>query len=261
MDAEDVARLQEKIETHKRRLHELELQAARFGIHCPPHIKIEIEDIQEQIFQIERRIDKNVIKSYIEGRETLKGVAYSLDGLEHNLKKVVLEEQRIYRIFGLPILTISRVVSQVLLAAFIVLFVGATAALLNRIATSSRQQEVTAQAVREQTAMAQAAATVQMQTQTAGTLAIMQTQTALAVQTQTAGTLAIMQMQTAQAQQAALTAQAAQAQQTALTAQTAQAQQAAQAAIATQTALVVHNLLPSPQRIATPPPPTDTPAP
>ena len=43
------------ITAKKRRLAALELTAARYGIDCPPHITIEIEDLRREIGQFERR--------------------------------------------------------------------------------------------------------------------------------------------------------------------------------------------------------------
>lgn len=42
-------RQQHLIEQKKTRLHELKLKAARYGIDVPPHIKVEIEDIEGEL--------------------------------------------------------------------------------------------------------------------------------------------------------------------------------------------------------------------
>jgi hypothetical protein len=42
---------------HQRRLQVLERQAAQFGLHAPPHIVTEIEDIQAKIAEIERQLN------------------------------------------------------------------------------------------------------------------------------------------------------------------------------------------------------------
>jgi len=49
MNSDEVEHLQELLKIHKRRVNVLEQQAAKYGINCPPEIKVEIEDIQQQI--------------------------------------------------------------------------------------------------------------------------------------------------------------------------------------------------------------------
>jgi hypothetical protein len=41
---------------HQRRLNVLERQAAQFGLHAPPHIVTEIEDIRAKIAEIDRQL-------------------------------------------------------------------------------------------------------------------------------------------------------------------------------------------------------------
>lgn len=52
----DIKHKQEILTILKRRLHVLELQAAKKGLNTEPNIKIEIEDIQEQIQILEQEI-------------------------------------------------------------------------------------------------------------------------------------------------------------------------------------------------------------
>jgi len=43
-------------EAHTRRLEVLQIQQAQFGIHCPPHITLEIQDIETKIDNIDEQI-------------------------------------------------------------------------------------------------------------------------------------------------------------------------------------------------------------
>ncbi|MBD2168928.1 CHAT domain-containing protein [Calothrix membranacea FACHB-236] len=56
MDNQLVQHLEKLRLTHQRRLYALELQAASFGLSVPPHIVIEIEDIQDELASIEAQI-------------------------------------------------------------------------------------------------------------------------------------------------------------------------------------------------------------
>jgi hypothetical protein len=51
--------LEELLLIHQRRLHVLEIQAASFGSSTPPHILLEIEDIQKEIVAIENQLAQN----------------------------------------------------------------------------------------------------------------------------------------------------------------------------------------------------------
>jgi hypothetical protein len=48
----------ELIAIHKRSLRVLELQAAKFGIHIPPYIQIEIEEIRATISSLENKVNE-----------------------------------------------------------------------------------------------------------------------------------------------------------------------------------------------------------
>jgi hypothetical protein len=52
--ADAATRTRELIAQHRKVLHQLELQAARFGLYCPPHITIEIDETKQNIAQLER---------------------------------------------------------------------------------------------------------------------------------------------------------------------------------------------------------------
>jgi hypothetical protein len=117
MNSDEVEQLRELLKIHKKRVNVLEQQAAKYGINCPPEIKIEIEDIQEQIKHFERNLQGNVIQSYLQGRETLRQFNRELDSVTHGLSNVVVEEKRTYRFFGLPVwsVVISRTILTLLM--------------------------------------------------------------------------------------------------------------------------------------------------
>ena len=56
LDDRELQNLLELRNTHQRRLLVLEKQAASFGLHAPPHILTEIEDVRENISKIDEKI-------------------------------------------------------------------------------------------------------------------------------------------------------------------------------------------------------------
>jgi hypothetical protein len=58
--AAHIQTLRELIVIRRRRLQELQKQAATFGIHVPPHINMEIEDLQHTIEELEREMRVSV---------------------------------------------------------------------------------------------------------------------------------------------------------------------------------------------------------
>ena len=46
------------LEIHRRRLHHLKVQEASFGAHTPPHISLEIEDIEVKIEKLEAELNE-----------------------------------------------------------------------------------------------------------------------------------------------------------------------------------------------------------
>lgn len=54
MASEDRAHQEELLRAYRRRLQVLQLQAAQFGIYAPPHITIEIEELEAKIAEVER---------------------------------------------------------------------------------------------------------------------------------------------------------------------------------------------------------------
>jgi hypothetical protein len=175
MNSDEVEHLHELLKIHKKRLNVLEEQAAKYGINCPPEIKIEIEDIQEQIARFERNLQGNVVQSYAQGRETLRQFNREMDSVTHGLSKVVVEEKRTYRFFGLPVwsVVISRTILTLLMMVAVV-----------GVGFAVQEQERMTNAA--QTAAAQATATVVQATavQATATVAAQQTATRAAVQSQ-----------------------------------------------------------------------------
>lgn len=55
-DAEEIAHKRTLIAEHRRVLHQLELQAAKYGISTPPYITIEIQDRTRAIAELRREI-------------------------------------------------------------------------------------------------------------------------------------------------------------------------------------------------------------
>ncbi len=53
---QEQAHVRELLTTKRRRLHALELQAAKYGIAAPPHVTIEIEDLRWEIAELEARL-------------------------------------------------------------------------------------------------------------------------------------------------------------------------------------------------------------
>ena len=60
MSTPHIQHLEKLIQTHKRRLQVLELQAAAFGSSAPPHIVLEIDDLQEKIAALEAQLPGGV---------------------------------------------------------------------------------------------------------------------------------------------------------------------------------------------------------
>ncbi|MBN1993672.1 MAG: hypothetical protein JW953_13305 [Anaerolineae bacterium] len=55
-EATTVKRLQELIAVETRRLHALQLRAARMGISTPPEVTLEIEDLEAKIAQLQQQL-------------------------------------------------------------------------------------------------------------------------------------------------------------------------------------------------------------
>lgn len=55
---EEIRHNQVVIKTYKKRLRVLEVQIAQFGMHTPPHLQVEIDDIQDKIQERSQSIEK-----------------------------------------------------------------------------------------------------------------------------------------------------------------------------------------------------------
>jgi hypothetical protein len=182
MNSDEAEHLHELLKIHKKRVNVLEEQAARYGINCPPEIKIEIQDIQEQIARFERQLQGNVIQSYLQGRETLREFNREIDSVTHGLSNVVVEEKRTYRFFGLPIWSV--VISRTILTLLVITAVGGVGVAVQvqeRMNTAATAQAI--QAAQAARATAQAAVVAQT-----GTAAAQATVTRAVAQTAAAQT-------------------------------------------------------------------------
>jgi len=54
LDKAEIDRRNELIRQHRKVLYTLEIQAAKFGLYCPPHIIIEIEELKKEIIQLQK---------------------------------------------------------------------------------------------------------------------------------------------------------------------------------------------------------------
>ena len=54
--ASEIEALRELIRANRRRLNQRQLQAAKYGIGVDPSISIEIEDLEKEITQLERKL-------------------------------------------------------------------------------------------------------------------------------------------------------------------------------------------------------------
>jgi hypothetical protein len=213
MNSEEAIHLQQLLTEHKRRVYELELQAAKFGANCPPHVKTEIEDIYAKIKDIDNRIDTNTIRSFYEGRQYIQGIVYDLESINHKLQKVEVKKTHTVRLFGIPILSITSIISRTstilffILGAAVFMALGSVAGLTanyprseaeKRTAETERNLAVAERATAEAArAAAQTAQAVELERQ-ATQEAVLSTATAVAVEsTQTAVAQATLQSQAA----------------------------------------------------------------
>lgn len=58
-----IVHVQNLQKAHTQRLQILEIQAAQFGMSCPPHITIEINDIKEKIYNLELQTKRSSASS------------------------------------------------------------------------------------------------------------------------------------------------------------------------------------------------------
>jgi hypothetical protein len=73
------------IETHTKRRRALEEQVARFGLHAPPHIKLDLDDVKSAIAALEREI------AALEGRDPQTGSASAMPAPAAQRRGVALD--------------------------------------------------------------------------------------------------------------------------------------------------------------------------
>lgn len=59
MSESDYKHLEALLSQYRRRLNALELQAAQFGIYAPPHVTIEIDDLNKKVQEIRTQLDSS----------------------------------------------------------------------------------------------------------------------------------------------------------------------------------------------------------
>jgi hypothetical protein len=138
MNPDDIAHLTELIEAHKRRLHIRELQAAKFGISCPPEILTEIDDIKGQIEQAQQQIGDGTVQSLVAGAGMLEQIGQRLADVEQRLQNVTLNERVKIRFLGISIYEYTRVISLMVQLFPVVIGTGVISILLG-VATLSGQ--------------------------------------------------------------------------------------------------------------------------
>ncbi|MEM8532867.1 MAG: hypothetical protein AAGF95_18615 [Chloroflexota bacterium] len=119
MNADDRTHLNELIVASTKRLQKLKLQAAEFGTHCPPHVQTEIEDIQQQIARLQQQIDQNTIRHLFQGQENISALNQAIDTLEDQFRHTVVLEERVYRVFGIKVWSVTRTILRVMLTLFL----------------------------------------------------------------------------------------------------------------------------------------------
>lgn len=138
MNPDDIAHLSELIEAHKRRLHIRELQAAKFGISCPPEILTEIDDIKSQIEQAQQQINDGTVQTLVAGTGIVEQIGQRLADVEQRLQNVTLNERVKIRFLGIPIYEYTRIVS-LMVQVFPVLIGTGIISILLGVATLSGQ--------------------------------------------------------------------------------------------------------------------------
>src|SRR5262245_56321920 len=106
---EEIAHQQALIREYKKHLRVLELQSASFGLSCPPHIITEIDRLKSKIreFELERvYANSTTIKTQL-----ITQLGNDIVSIEHALSNVETREERVYKFFGIPVFTVSVVVS------------------------------------------------------------------------------------------------------------------------------------------------------
>jgi hypothetical protein len=127
LQKDNTEHLRELGELLQRRLHILEQQAAYFGPRAPAEILMEIQDIKAKLGEYTGQAAGAGFASYDQGKDLFDQFWSSLDSVQDKLGKAAIREERVIRLFGIPIYTFIRTVT--LLA--IVAACGATTVILS----------------------------------------------------------------------------------------------------------------------------------
>lgn len=113
------------IEAHKARLEELEVIAAKFGISCPPEVKIEIREINDKIRNLENGLNLDSI-SLSNARKANALIDTDLKNVDNQLSRIVVKEERAFHVFGIKVFTyiITRTLAGLVLAIVLIGTVG-----------------------------------------------------------------------------------------------------------------------------------------
>ena len=116
MGMDELKHLAELAEAYRKRLAVLELSSAKYGLDCPPHIKIEIDEIKEQLATIEQRMGQDGASYGVGGADPFS-LQLPLNPRQGEAAGVrVKKEERVYRFLGIPIWSVSVVVTAVIIA-------------------------------------------------------------------------------------------------------------------------------------------------
>jgi hypothetical protein len=102
MSTIDATTLREEIEAHKQRLRHLRVTAAKYGLDTPPHIKIEIDEIEKKLEELGQKVQQADV-GIDQSKTALFQITRDIDAVEKDLEKIVIviEKRRLYRIVAL----------------------------------------------------------------------------------------------------------------------------------------------------------------
>ncbi len=84
---EEYTQLRELSNAYSRRLHKLKLQAATYGIDCPPHVANEIEDIEKNLAGLEEQLNNDKLP-YTEAHNKLEQLNQDIENINDKLQAV-----------------------------------------------------------------------------------------------------------------------------------------------------------------------------
>jgi hypothetical protein len=103
MNSDHITHIEELVTAYRKRLHELELQAAHFGFDCPAHIRLEMQEIYDKIRQFEVSISQNCEELASTARVVAMRIQSDIDAVEKDLKKTLVTRKKVFRLFGIPV--------------------------------------------------------------------------------------------------------------------------------------------------------------